>query len=102
VTKKTHGIDNCFLPKFIDFRCIFFKDDLSSQAFISLKYTFRYLLQLWLANNEGGKTTFVEISRIVLEITRQIYDGGNERNVRHVVAPLSSETLLFVSSGRKF
>jgi len=73
VTKKTHGIDNCFLSKFIDFgasslRMIFLHEHLSRSS------TFRYLLQLWLANNEGGKTTFVEISRIVLEITRQIYD----------------------------
>lgn len=68
--EKGRGINNSFLPEFIDSRGTFFMDDLSSRAFISLKYILHYLPQLRSANNrEGEKTTFVEISRIVLEIT---------------------------------
>lgn len=73
-------------------------DDLSSRAFISLKYILHYLPQLRLANNrEGEKTTFSEISRIVLEITRQIYDG-RERDVGHVVGSFVQRDVTFVSS----
>lgn len=81
---------------------IFPKDDLASRAFISLKYTLRYLLQLWLANNEGERTTFVEISQIVLEITRQIYDRREWAEHGARGGPFVQRNVTFVSSGRKF
>lgn len=99
VAKKGRGINNCFLSKFIDFREMYsFMVDLPSRL-SRLNTGFVILPQLRLANNrEGEKTTFLEISRIVLEITRQIYDERErtEHGARGGL-PLSSET-----SRRKF